>query len=109
MRRVTLIQRSEHTPTAITVYRQRRKRRRFSILMMPLERAARRLIHAQIIFRQVNRDNPYTHHDALEFPDGQTVLLTDVFDDRNATVLLLRNLLLQPKPRPRNGLRRLAD
>jgi hypothetical protein len=53
MRRVTLIQRSEHTPTAITVYRQRRKRRRMiSILMMPLERAARRLIRAQIIFGQ---------------------------------------------------------
>ena len=28
------------------------------------------------IFRQVNRHNPRTHHDALEFPDGEIVLLT---------------------------------
>jgi hypothetical protein len=45
--------------------------------------------HTTAIFRQFNRDNPYTHHDALEFPDGQTVLLTDVFDDQEATVLQL--------------------
>jgi hypothetical protein len=45
--------------------------------------------HTTAIFRQVNRDNPHTHHDALEFPDGQTVLLTDVFDDQEATVLQL--------------------
>ena len=31
--------------------------------------------HTTAIFRQVNKDNPYTHHDALEFPDGQMVLL----------------------------------
>jgi hypothetical protein len=26
------------------------------------------------IFRQVNKDKAYTHHDALEFPDGKIVL-----------------------------------
>lgn len=26
-------------------------------------------------FRQINMDNPYEHHDALEFPSGQVVLL----------------------------------
>jgi hypothetical protein len=41
------------------------------------------------IFRQVNKDNPLTHHDALEFPDGKTVLLTDVFEHQEATVLQL--------------------
>jgi hypothetical protein len=41
------------------------------------------------IFRQVNKDNPRTHHDALEFPDGQMVLLTDVFEGQEATVLQL--------------------
>jgi len=41
------------------------------------------------IFRQISKDNPRTHHDALEFPDGQTVLLTDVFEDQEATVLQL--------------------
>ena len=28
------------------------------------------LNHTTAIFRQVNKDNPRTHHDALEFPDG---------------------------------------
>jgi hypothetical protein len=45
--------------------------------------------HTTAIFRQINKDNPRTHHDALEFPDGQTVLLTDVFEDQEATVLQL--------------------
>ena len=26
--------------------------------------------HATAIFRQINKDSPHTHHDALEFPDG---------------------------------------
>ena len=41
------------------------------------------------IFRQINKDNPHTHHDALEFPDGQIVLLTDLFERQQATVLQL--------------------
>ena len=45
--------------------------------------------HSTAIFRQVNKDNPRTHHDALEFPDGQTVLLTDVCEGQEATVLQL--------------------
>jgi hypothetical protein len=28
------------------------------------------------IFRQINKANRHTHHDALEFPNGQLVLLT---------------------------------
>ena len=32
--------------------------------------------HKTAIFRQVNQNNSRTHHDALEFPDGQIVLLT---------------------------------
>jgi len=47
------------------------------------------LQHTTAIFRQVNKDNPRTHHDALEFPDGQTVLLTDMFEGQEATVLQL--------------------
>ena len=39
------------------------------------------------IFRQINKDNLHTHHDALEFPDGQIVLLTDLFEHQEATVL----------------------
>ena len=45
--------------------------------------------HRTAIFRQINKDNPRTHHDALEFPDGQIVLLTDVFEGQEATVLQL--------------------
>jgi hypothetical protein len=45
--------------------------------------------HTTAIFRQINKDNPHIHHDALEFPDGQTVLLTDVFENQEATVLQL--------------------
>ena len=41
------------------------------------------------IFRQVNKDNPRTHHDALEFPDGQVVLLTALLEGQEATVLQL--------------------
>ena len=45
--------------------------------------------HTTAIFRQINKDNPYTHHDALEFPDGQTVLLTHLFEGQEAVVLQL--------------------
>jgi hypothetical protein len=47
------------------------------------------LNHTTAIFRQINKDNLHTHHDALEFPDGQIVLLTDLFEHQEATVLQL--------------------
>ncbi len=40
-------------------------------------------------FRQINIDQPHTHHDALEFPDGQIVLVTDLRPGQTATVLTL--------------------
>ena len=40
-------------------------------------------------FRQINMDNAVTHHDALEFPDGQVVLLTRLCEGQRATVLQL--------------------
>jgi hypothetical protein len=46
------------------------------------------------IFRQVNKDIPRVHHDALEFADGTCVLLTDLLDGQEATVL---QLPAQPK------------
>jgi hypothetical protein len=45
--------------------------------------------HKTAIFRQVNQNNPRTHHDALEFPDGQIVLLTFMPEGLQATVLQL--------------------
>jgi hypothetical protein len=41
------------------------------------------------IFRQVNKETRITHHDALEFPDGETVLLTLLAPDQHAKVLQL--------------------
>jgi hypothetical protein len=46
------------------------------------------------IFRQVNKDEQFKHHDALEFPDGRIVLLTKLSEDQEATVL---QLPAQPK------------
>jgi hypothetical protein len=40
-------------------------------------------------FRQINPDSPYEHHDALEFPRGQVVLLTRLCVGQHATVLQL--------------------
>jgi hypothetical protein len=41
------------------------------------------------LFRQINRDLPHTHHDALEFPDGHIALLTHLDVRQEATVLQL--------------------
>jgi hypothetical protein len=46
-------------------------------------------LHTTAIFRQVNKDNPRTHHDALEFPDGKMMLLTNLLEGQEATVLQL--------------------
>jgi len=47
-------------------------------------------------FRQVNLDNPCTHHDAIEFPDGQIVLLTHLCVGQHATVLQLPAQTMTP-------------
>ena len=41
------------------------------------------------IFRQVNKDDRAAHHDALEFPNGEIVLLTTLIEGQQATVLQL--------------------
>ena len=48
----------------------------------------RTINHQTAIFRQVNKDK-WAHHDALEFPDGQTELLTLLCEGQEATVLQL--------------------
>jgi hypothetical protein len=47
------------------------------------------MMHKTAIFRQVNRQQPHMHHDALELPDGHTVLLTFLCEGQEATVLQL--------------------
>ena len=41
------------------------------------------------IFRQINKQERRTHHDALEFPDGQVLLLTSLREGQEAVVLQL--------------------
>jgi hypothetical protein len=45
--------------------------------------------HRTAIFRQVNKEKLAAHHDALEFPDGRTMLLTLLYEGQPATVLQL--------------------
>jgi hypothetical protein len=45
--------------------------------------------HRTAIFRQINKDKMRAHHDALEFPDGRTELLTLLSEGQEATVLQL--------------------
>jgi hypothetical protein len=50
----------------------------------------RRTIAAKVArFRQINQDRRTSHRDALEFPDGEVVLLTSLWEGQHATVLQL--------------------
>ena len=53
--------------------------------MLPSKKIGQRLAR----FRQIDKDIPAIHHDALEFSDGQVVLLTRLCEDQRATVLQL--------------------
>ena len=55
--------------------------------LIPWRRRA--IKHSTAIFRQINKDKAAAHHDALEFPDGQIVLLTMLKEGQQATVLQL--------------------
>ncbi len=50
---------------------------------------SRHFEHKVARFRQVDMHRPDVHHDALEFPDGQIVLLTALCEGQLATVLQL--------------------
>jgi hypothetical protein len=45
--------------------------------------------HRTAIFRQVNQEKKWVHHDALEFPDSEIVLLTFLREGQVGTVLQL--------------------
>jgi hypothetical protein len=50
----------------------------------------RKLIRQTVArFRQIDLEQPDVHHDALEFPDGQVVKLTQLCEGQHATVLQL--------------------
>ena len=67
--------------------------------------------HQTAIFRQVNRDKVAARHDALEFPDGQTVLLTHLFARvrRRQCFSCLRSHRLRPRRMPRSASPPLAE
>ena len=52
--------------------------------------------HRTAIFRQINQEHQWANHDALEFPDGEIVLLTYLLEDQEATVLQLPAAEKQP-------------
>ena len=52
--------------------------------------------HKTAIFRRVNQEYKWTNHDALEFPDGEIVLLTFLREGQQATVLQLPASEKQP-------------
>jgi len=45
--------------------------------------------HKTAIFRQINLGKSMAHHDALEFPNGEVLLLTYLIQGQKATVLQL--------------------
>jgi hypothetical protein len=49
----------------------------------------KRLGHKVARFREINNDQGNVHHDALELPDGQIVLVTKLREGQHATVLQL--------------------
>ena len=49
-------------------------------------------------FRQINLDQPTMHHDALEFPDGDLALVTELREGQHATVLQLPASARAPSP-----------
>jgi len=56
----------------------------------PLFGWSNRVIHHRTaIFRKINKDRAAAHHDALEFPDGEVVLLTLLCEGQQVTVLQL--------------------
>jgi hypothetical protein len=57
----------------------------FGIGILPNKKIGQQLAR----FRRINVDNAVTHHDALEFPDGQVVLVTRLCEGQCATVLQL--------------------
>ena len=57
----------------------------------------RKLTHKVARFRQINQGKPMSHHDALEFPDGEIVLRTRLCEGQRARVL---QLPATPRPAP---------
>ena len=53
----------------------------------PFEWSRKKINDQTAILRQINKNRLHTHYDALEFPDGGTVLLTLLCDGQAETAL----------------------
>jgi hypothetical protein len=78
--------------------------RRLSIRLWPWHNQV--IKHKTAIFRQINKNKLVAHHDALEFPDGQIVLLTSLSEGQQTTVL---QLPAEPKTVVESEAQRRAD
>ena len=58
-------------------------------LLSLFKRHSQTIVHKVARFQQINLENRSVQHDALEFPDGQIVSLTDHRVGQRATVLQL--------------------
>ena len=65
-------------PGTEVVFEDQVEREPTGFLLRLFKRHSQTIVHKVARFRQVNLENLPTHHDALEFPDGQIVLLTDL-------------------------------
>jgi len=74
------------------------QRKETGFLLSFFRKESRHIPHKVGRFRQVNLDNPCTHHDAIEFPDGQIMLLTHLCVGQHATVLQLPAQATVPAP-----------
>jgi hypothetical protein len=76
-------------PGTELVFESEVRRKETGFLLSFFKKEPRHIPHRVGRFRQVNLDNPCTHHDAIEFPDGQIVLLTHLCIGQQAMVLQL--------------------
>jgi hypothetical protein len=60
-----------------------------AIRSLLLGKDGKKIRHKVGRFRQIDLQNRYTNHDALEFPDGQVVLVTNLRPGQRAMVLQL--------------------
>jgi hypothetical protein len=65
--------------------------------------------HKVARFRQIHMDDPHVHHDALEFPDGQLVMITRLVPGQRATVLQLPAATAEPMLRTDDAMSREAE
>jgi len=65
--------------------------------------------HTVAIFRQINKGVLHMNHDALEFPDGEIVLLTRLCEGQRATVLTLPTQAKMTRRKPNSASPKSAD